>query len=53
MTSIVRLTSGAQWFFFMIILFSNFMFLGYWLYKMLKEMENMLRSKFEKAYLYC
>ena len=49
---IVRISPPAQWFFFLVILLSNILFLAYWVYKMIEEIKNTLRDKFEKVYLY-
>ena len=49
---IVRLNEGSKWFFFLVILMTNILFLSYWLYKMMGEVKNTLRSKMGKIYLY-
>ena len=41
----------SKWFFFLIILLSNILFLLYWFYKMLGEIRNTLRSRFGTIYL--
>ena len=38
--------------FFLVILFSNILFLVYWSYKITGEIRNTLRTKSEKVYLY-
>ena len=48
----LRLSEGSKWLFFIIILGCNILFLAYWCYKMLKELENTIMTKFEKVYLY-
>ena len=47
----LRLSEGSKWLFFVIILSCNVLFLVYWCYKMLKELENTMMTKFEKVYL--
>jgi predicted outer membrane repeat protein len=47
----LRLNEASNWLLFLIILLCNIAFIVYWWLKMLKEIENTLRSKFEKAYL--
>jgi hypothetical protein len=49
---IVRLSEAAKVFFFLVILIANITFISYWLYKMIGEVKNFLRTKFEKVYLY-
>lgn len=49
---IVSLSEGMRLVFFFIIMLSNIVFFGYWLYKMLQEVKNTLVKKFEKVYLH-
>ena len=49
---IVRLNETSKWFFFLVILLSNVLFLTYWTYKMIGEIRNTLRTKMGKMYLY-
>lgn len=51
-TSIVRLTESTRIFFFLVIISANATFFIYWIYKMIDEAANTLRTKFEKIYLY-
>ena len=50
--SLVRLDNGSKMFFFLVILFSNILFLSFWLYKMYEEIKNTLRTNLQKVYLY-
>ncbi len=49
---VINLSEGMRLVFFFIILLSNLVFFGYWLYKMLQEVRNTLIKKFEKVYLH-
>ena len=48
---IVRISEGTQLFFFFVILFSNLGFFIYWLYKIIGEVRNTLRKKFNESLL--
>ena len=39
-------------FFFLVILISNVLFMVYWVYKMVEEIKNTMRTKMGKLYLY-
>ncbi len=49
---IINLSETMRLFFFMVIMISNIVFFGYWVYKMLQEVRNTLIKKFEKIYLH-
>ena len=48
---VINLSETTRTVFFLIIMFSNAGFFGYWVYKMLQEVKNTLIKKFEKIYL--
>ena len=49
----MRLQEWAKILFFVCIVASNLIFLGYWGYKMYKETRSMIVKKMEKLYLIC
>jgi hypothetical protein len=49
---IINLSETMRLLFFMVIMISNIVFFGYWVYKMLQEVRNTLVKKFEKIYLH-
>ena len=49
---VINLSEGMRLVFFMIIMLSNIVFFGYWVYKILQEVRNTLIKKFEKVYLH-
>ena len=50
---LVRLSRTTKDLFFLTILFSNLIFLCYWLTKVLKETRNTIRLKLQGFYLFC
>ena len=50
--NIVRLNTGSKFFFFLVILFSNIVFLLYWTFKMYEEIKNTMRTSLKQIYLY-
>lgn len=50
--SVLSLSDEMRFLFFLIIMVSNLIFFGYWVYKMLQEVRNTILKKMEKLYLY-
>ena len=50
--SVVTLSNNMKLLFFLVIMISNLMFFGMWLYKMIQEVRNTILLKMEKIYLY-
>ena len=48
----IELTESSKMFFFVCILFSNFVFFAYWSVMMYKETVNQFRIRFQRVYLY-
>ena len=49
---IVRLDNASKLFLFLVILFSNIVFILYWIYKMYEEIKNTMRTNLKQVYLY-